>query len=62
MSYGEFSLDSLSTLQLIYLIFFTVLIPLVFFNLLVSILGDTFDRVMAERDIIEFKEKSLLLA
>ena len=62
MSYGEFSLQGgLTTLQWIYFIFFTVLIPLVFFNLLVSILGNTFDRVISEREAADYKEKALLI-
>ena len=44
-----------------YFFVFTLLIPLVFFNLLIAIISDTFDRVYANKVASDYREKASLI-
>ena len=64
MGFGDFGalgVDNLNALQWVYFLLFTILIPLVFFNLLIAIISDTFDRVYSSKVASDYREKASLI-
>ena len=64
MGYGDFEnldINSMTGLQWFYFLIFTLLIPLVFFNLLIAIISDTFDRVYSNKTSSDYREKASLI-
>ena len=57
MSYGDFDVDGNTDIEWIFFFFATFLIPLVLMNLLISIMGDTFGRVLEGKVPADYKEK-----
>ena len=64
MGYGDFEelgVSDMNGLQWFYFLIFTLLIPLVFFNLLIAIISDTFDRVYSNKISSDYREKASLI-
>ena len=64
MGYGDFDpleVGNMNGLQWFYFLLFTLLIPLVFFNLLIAIISDTFDRVYSNKTSSDYREKASLI-
>ena len=61
LSYGDWDTEGFNGLQWILFTIFTLMIPLVFLNLLIAIISDTFDRVFTNKTISDYKEKASLI-
>ena len=56
LDFGDFNLDNYSALDLAIFILAVLVVPLVFLNMLIAIMGDTFDRVKEESGRRDFQE------
>ena len=61
MDFGDFSLDDYSALDLAIFVLAVLIVPLVFLNMLIAIMGDTFDRVKEEQGRRDFQEMAGLI-
>jgi hypothetical protein len=58
LSYGDFSPDNYKASQWLIFIIATLFIPLVMFNLVIALMGDTFGRVKEVSASVDMKEKA----
>ena len=58
---GDFDTDDYNNLQWIYFFLASMLITIILLNMLIAIMGDTYDKVMAECVSADYKEKAELL-
>ena len=56
LNFGDFSVDDYSGLDLFIFILGVLIVPLIFLNMLIAIMGDTFDRVKEEQGLRDFQE------
>ena len=56
LDFGDFSPDEYSPLEQCVFIFGAITVPLVLLNMLIAIMGDTFDRVKEEQGRRDFQE------
>ena len=61
LDFGDFDLDGYSSVDLAIFILAVVIVPLVFLNMLIAIMGDTFDRVKEEQGRRDFQEMAGLI-
>ena len=61
VGFGVWDTANFTTLEWTYFFIFTILIPLVFFNLLIAIVSDTFDRVWQNKGASDYKELASLI-
>ena len=61
LDFGDFSLDDYSALDLAIFILAVLVVPLIFLNMLIAIMGDTFDRVKEEQGRRDFQEMAALV-
>ena len=61
LDFGDFSLDDYSALDLAIFILAVLVVPLVLLNMLIAIMGDTFDRVKEEEGRRDFQEMAGLI-
>ena len=61
LDFGDFSLDDYSALDLVIFMLAIFIVPLVFLNMLIAIMGDTFDRVKEEQQRRDFQEMAGLI-
>ena len=61
LDFGDFSLDNYSALDLAIFILAVLVVPLIFLNMLIAIMGDTFDRVKEEQGRRDFQEMAALV-
>ena len=61
LDFGDFSTDDYSALDLAIFILAIFIVPLVFLNMLIAIMGDTFDRVKEEQGRRDFQEMAGLI-
>ena len=61
LNFGEMNTDQYNKLQWLYFLFVTILNPIVMLNLLISIMGNTFDRVQGESIIADLLELSCII-
>ena len=61
LDFGDFNLDGYNYLRVIVFIFSTILVPLVLLNMLIAIMGDTYDKVKEEERTRDFHEIVSLL-
>lgn len=56
LDFGDFTTDAYSPLEQFIFVLGTITAPLVLLNMLISIMGDTFDRVREEQGRRDFQE------
>ena len=61
LDFGDFSVDEYSALDLAIFILAVLIVPLVFLNMLIAIMGDTFDQVKEEQGRRDFQEMAGLI-
>ena len=61
LDFGDFSPDDYSPLDTTIFIVAVIIVPLVLFNMLIAIMGDTFDRVKEESGRMDFQEMASLI-
>lgn len=61
LDFGDFSPDDYSPLEIAIFILAVISVPLVFLNMLIAIMGDTFDRVMEDQGRRDYQEMAGLV-
>eukprot|EP00347_Sterkiella_histriomuscorum_P006093 403354093 len=61
LAFGDFSPDEYTSLEWLVFILSSVFIPLVLFNLIIAIMGDTYDRVQTSAKCVDLKEQANLV-
>ena len=61
LDFGDFTLDHYSDLDRAIFILAVIIVPLVFLNMLIAIMGDTYDRVTEQQDTLYFRVTVQLL-
>ena len=56
LDFGDFDPDSYSSLEIAIFILAVVIVPLVLLNMLIAIMGDSFDRVMEDKERRDYQE------
>ena len=61
LDFGDFSPDDYSPLDIAIFILAVIIVPLVLLNMLIAIMGDSFDRVMEDKERRDFQEMAGLV-
>lgn len=61
LAFGDFSTDDYSVFEWLAFVIASLFIPLVLFNLLIAIMGDTYDRVQTNAKCVDLQQQAELV-